>query len=294
MPQSIFPILETLGLTTKQTRVLFNDRTRDIDGLKVWKDTVSGVIYIDDFYTGDETYIDGSYRDALAKNLGTGKPEYERTIDTQRRLKTYLKYITGKKVLDFGCGNGDFLKLAKPFCVDVLGVELQENYVATLNGNGIECVNNLEVIEDHSLDIAVSFHVLEHLPNPVEILTKLKSKLACDGHVLIEVPHANDFLLSTIDCDAFKQFTIWSQHLVLHTRESLRKMLEYAGFQDIIIEGVQRYPLSNHLNWLANSKAGGHKSPLSMLDSDALFEAYQSSLARIDATDTLVAYARVS
>ncbi|WP_208976196.1 class I SAM-dependent methyltransferase [Polycladidibacter stylochi] len=262
--------------------------------MKVWKDTVSGVIYIDDFYTGDETYIDGSYRDALAKNLGTGKPEYERTIDTQRRLKTYLKYITGKKVLDFGCGNGDFLKLAKPFCVDVLGVELQENYVATLNGNGIECVNNLEVIEDHSLDIAVSFHVLEHLPNPVEILTKLKSKLACDGHVLIEVPHANDFLLSTIDCDAFKQFTIWSQHLVLHTRESLRKMLEYAGFQDIIIEGVQRYPLSNHLNWLANSKAGGHKSPLSMLDSDALFEAYQSSLARIDATDTLVAYARVS
>jgi len=54
------------------------------------------------------------------------------------------------------------------------------------------------------------------------------------------------------------------------------------------------YPLSNHLNWLANGKAGGHKSPISVLDSDALFEAYQSSLARIDANDTLIATAKVS
>ena len=47
--------------------------------------------------------------------------------------------------------------------------------------------------------------------------------------------------------------------MVLHTRETLRKTLEYVGLQDIQIEGVQRYPLSNHLNWLANGKPGGHK-----------------------------------
>jgi hypothetical protein len=40
---------------------------------------------------------------------------------------------------------------------------------------------------------------------------------------------------------------------------------------------------------LLNGKAGGHKSPLSSLDSDVLFDAYQNALARIDATDTLVA-----
>lgn len=65
------------------------------------------------------------------------------------------------------------------------------------------------------------------------------------------------------------------------------------GLEEIQIEGVQRYPLSNHLNWLANGKGGGHKSPLSALDSDELLDAYQNALARIDATDTLVAIAKV-
>ena len=60
MTNSIFQTLEKLGLTSKQSRVLFNDRTRDVKNLKVWKDSNSGVIYIDDFYTGDEIYIDGS------------------------------------------------------------------------------------------------------------------------------------------------------------------------------------------------------------------------------------------
>ena len=96
----------------------------------------------------------------------------------------------------------------------------------------------------------------------------------------------------SVECDQFKQFTLWSQHLVLHTRESLMKTLEFVGFKDIQIEGVQRYPLSNHLNWLANGKGGGHKSPLSMLDSEMLIDAYQNSLARINATDTLVAIAK--
>jgi len=52
---SIFQTLEQLRLTSKQSRALFNDRTRDEENLKVWKDSISEVIYIDDFYTGDET-----------------------------------------------------------------------------------------------------------------------------------------------------------------------------------------------------------------------------------------------
>ena len=54
----IFQTLKQLGLTSEQSRVLYNDRTRDIENLKVWKDSISGVIFIDDFYTGDETYVE--------------------------------------------------------------------------------------------------------------------------------------------------------------------------------------------------------------------------------------------
>jgi SAM-dependent methyltransferase len=293
MKTSIFETLEKLGLTSKDSRVLFNERTRDIEDLKVWKDSSSGVVYIDDFYTGDGTYVAGDYRDDKAVELKTGKPDFEWTKDAQRRFESYLKFVAGKCVMDFGCGRGDFLKLVQPFCENVVGIELQQNWVDDLNAAGISCTDNLGAIDDGSLNVIVSFHVVEHLPNPLDTLALLKKKVARGGTVLIEVPHANDFLLNALACDEFKQFTLWSQHLVLHTRDSLRKTLEYVGLTDVLIEGVQRYPLSNHLNWLANGEPGGHKSPFSALDCDGLLGAYQNALARIDATDTLVAIAKV-
>ena len=96
---------------------------------------------------------------------------------------------------------------------------------------------------------------------------------------------------STLNNEEFKQFTLWSQHLVLHTRESLSRFLKFSGFENINIRGVQRYPLSNHMNWLAYGKPGGHKAPLSLIDSNSLNYEYGNALARIDATDTLVAVA---
>ncbi len=83
-----------------------------------------------------------------------------------------------------------------------------------------------------------------------------------------------------------------SAYGITYTR-NIKKNVRLCWFARYSNEGVQRYPLSNHLNWLDNGKPGGHKSPISILDSDALSEMYQNSLARIDATDTLVAIAKV-
>ena len=295
MKTSIFKTLNQLQLTSIETRKLFNSCTRDKDDICVWKDEVSGVIYIDDFYTGDETYIDGTYRDKQQEQeiAHAEKKNYEWTMDAQRRYESNLKFVAGRRLLDFGCGRGDFLRLVKDDCSEALGVEIQQNLVDALNADGIRCETNLDDIQNESIDVCVSFHVIEHLPNPLEILKTIKMKIVTGGFLIVEVPHANDFLLSILNNDEFKQFTLWSQHLVLHTRESLHKMLSYLGYKDILIEGVQRYPLSNHLNWLVNSKAGGHKSPLSLIDSSALTSAYSDSLARMNATDTLVAIAKV-
>jgi 2-polyprenyl-3-methyl-5-hydroxy-6-metoxy-1,4-benzoquinol methylase len=293
MTKSIFETLKRLHLTSSETRVIFNRGTRDVPELNVWRDTNSGVIYIDDFYTGTETYVNGSYRDGKSVNLKIGHADFERVSDAERRFNSTLKFIAGKNVADFGCGSGNFLKRISPYCPSVLGIELQNNYVEALNADGIKCVTSLEEIEDASLDVIVSFHVLEHLPNPLETLQSLKAKVVSGGMMVIEVPHAKDFLISALSCNEFKQFTLWSQHLILHTRESLRRTLDYVGLADIQIVGVQRYSLSNHLTWLSKGKAGGHKSPLSILESDALAEAYCNSLARIDATDTLMAIAKV-
>ncbi|GAA0782933.1 class I SAM-dependent methyltransferase [Roseibium denhamense] len=287
---TIFETLKKIGVASETDRELYSPRTRDRSDVQVYRDRRSGVIYIDGFYGGDDVYKDGSYRQDNV--LKTGSRDYEITRDAARRSRAYLPYVAGRHIVDFGCGDGAFLETVRPETLSCQGVELQQDYVDALNGSGIPCHTSLQPLEDDSIDTVVSFHVLEHLPEPIPAMNEILRVLKPGGTAVIEVPHANDGLLSRFECDPFKTFTLWSQHLVLHTRESLRRLMLAAGFEQCVIEGIQRYPLSNHLNWLANGKPGGHKSELAALDTPALTEAYEAALNRIDATDTLVAIAK--
>ncbi len=105
--------------------------------------------------------------------------------------------------------------------------------------------------------------------------------------IIIEIPHARDFLISFFENEAFKSFTFWSEHLILHTRESISLFLETAGFSKIIVNNFQRYPLANHLHWLSENKPGGHIA-WSYLRTKSLDREYANMLSSIDKTDTLI------
>ena len=291
MKSEVMKTLIDLGLTSNETRELFSDRTRDVRNIKVWRDSISEVIYIDDFYVGDNQYVKSEYNQGL--KVAKDKLNQEAKRDLERRLSAYKDLSKDKNVCDFGCGSGHFIQAIKSQAKNVVGVELQEQHISNLNEKGIKCVNDLKLIPNDSIDLIVSFHVIEHLPDPRRILNELKNKLNSNGQLLIEVPHARDLLLSDhMNCQAFKEFTLWSQHLILHTKESLQKILESTGFEILKMDGVQRYPLSNHLGWLTSSRPGGHIGSLSQIDTPSLTKEYENALEEIDATDTIVALAR--
>lgn len=282
----IFELLKSLGETSLQSREIFSTETRDKSNLNVWRDTVSGVIYIDDYYCGETFYSEGEYKDQnIRSNL-------DREYDTERRITQYRAYYTDKNIVDFGCGTGDFLRTSKGKTRKYAGIELQKSYREALNKEGISCYSDLSPI-DFKIDTLFLFHTLEHFENPLDILVSIRTKLSPGSALIVEVPHANDFLLNNLNCKSFKKFTLWSPHLILHTRSSLHKILTAAGFQVDIIEGIQRYPLSNHLGWLSTQAPGGHKTSLNAIDTQLLTAAYEASLQKIDSTDTLVARASV-
>ena len=291
---SIFKLLESLGVASKESSVLLSDRTRDRLDLKVWRDSVSGVIYIDNFYVGDEIYEAGDYRLKDSEQLQLRSLEYDLERDAKRRANAYQQFFSGKVVADFGCGQGVFLDKVSRYCKSITGIELQSDYVSDMRERGHKALRSLAECQDDFFDAIFAFHVVEHLHSPVEVLEEIKIKMKSGSKLIVEVPHANDFLLSTLNIDDFKKFTLWSQHLILHTRGSLERLLNAAGFSNVLVEGVQRYPLSNHLGWAVEGKPGGHKSDLSMIDSQELNNAYASSLARLNLTDTLVAIATKS
>ena len=293
---SIQQTLEQLGLTSPSTSILFHKGTRDNPNIDVYRDQNTGVIFIPDFFVGEEVYKTGHYKKENAHLAGKTSltREYDRTNDCVRRMETLRQFYIGKKIVDFGCGYGDFLRSTIDFTIHSVGIELQEDCVRDLNEKGLHCFRTLDSITNESVDTFFLFHSFEHLPDPLEKLAHIQKKLSKSGKIVIEVPHANDFLISTIESRNVIDFTLWSQHLILHTRTSLRCFLENSGYKNISVKGVQRYPYSNHMYWLAKEKPGGHRSNLSLLDTPELNHSYAAALASVDATDTLVAIADVA
>ncbi|CAD6516655.1 Methyltransferase domain protein [metagenome] len=289
---SIRETLLRLGLIKDENIIIFSEKTRDKENLKVYKDNKTKIIFIDEHYVGDKEYENGDYRDKPLPFMPFVNADFEDLIDTERRYRKYRQFVADKKICDFGCGNGSFLRIAKPFTKSVFGIEIQKNFNDKINSEGIKCFFNLDELTE-PIDTFFLFHCLEHLPEPTKTLKEIYEKLKMngEGRIVVEVPHARDFLLDQLELESFKNFTLWSQHLILHTRDSLHSFLTDAGFKNIHIEGVQRYSLSNHLNWLKNGKPGGHKNPLSIIETENLKNSYADALSKLDANDTLVAIA---
>jgi len=293
--KKISKIRETLlrlGLIKEENVEIFSEKTRDNENLLVYRDNKTKVIFINEHYVGDEEYESGDYRNQSMPLMESKSGDLEDLLDTKRRYKKYRQFVVNKKICDYGCGEGNFLRLAKPVAKSAFGVEIQKNFNVDINNDGIKCFSKLDELTE-PMDTFFLFHCLEHLPDPVTTLKEIYDNLKTggEGKIVIEVPHAKDFLLDQLESESFKNFTLWSQHLILHTRDSLHSFLVNSGFKNVHIEGVQRYGIANHLNWLKNGKPGGHKSPLSTIETESLRNSYADALSKLDANDTLVAVA---
>ena len=233
--------------------------------------------------------IDNFYIQSGMRNNVVDTPEHYRktTIkDSMRRFRFTQNIIEGKSVLDFGCGAGGYLVLAKDIAATAEGVELEQVMRDGLNAEGIKCASSLDDVG--SFDVITMFHVLEHLDEPLLYLEKIKEHLNKDGKLLIEVPNADDALLSLYNSEKFADFTYWHCHVYLYTNDTIRKLAKKAGYHIDFVQQVQRYPLSNHLYWLAEGAPGGHKK-YSFLNDKLLDRYYGDLLAKSGIADTILA-----
>lgn len=138
-------------------------------------------------------------------------------------------------------------------------------------------------------DLITAFHVIEHLQDPITTLKQFNSLLKENGKIVIEVPNADDALLTIYENKPFMEFTYWSPHLYLYNAHTLRKLGEKSGFRVDFVKGIQRYPFSNTLYWLSKGKPAGQKIWGKFLDNEILQEGYEQTLASLGATDTLIA-----
>lgn len=160
------------------------------------------------------------------------------------RVNILKQFITNGKILDFGSGDGSFVKAAINAGFDTVGVEkalslaefARRNYHVKIIDGGIQNIN----LPANTFDAITMWDVLEHLPNPVEICSILANLLLPNGYLFIQTPHYRG-----ISAVAQKKINWWVfgpyDHLCLFSIKTIKILstqvdlsIKYLGTKDLV------------------------------------------------------------
>jgi SAM-dependent methyltransferase len=170
-------------------------------------------------------YIDASGR-FQERLLASSRTQARNTVDFF--VGRAGQRLDGARVLEVGCGLGDFLVLAREAGARVLGLELDGPYAdfaEKQHGLSIARRRVEDLDTAARFDVIALFHVVEHLEDPVGVLAALRPRLAPGGRLFIEVP---DFMGPWRI--PFTEF-LRVEHLYNFSPETLGRVLARAGFR---------------------------------------------------------------
>jgi 2-polyprenyl-3-methyl-5-hydroxy-6-metoxy-1,4-benzoquinol methylase len=148
----------------------------------------------------------------------------------------YLQSVPEGRLLDVGCGSGEWLAKMSELGWRVEGVDFDENAVKVARQNGLDVrCGTLEQqnFPGGAFDAVTLNHVIEHLPDPKRTILECARILKPDGKLVIFTPN-----ISSLGHKVFRQN--WRgleppRHLHLFSMQSLRSLLERSGFKKISI-----------------------------------------------------------
>lgn len=143
-------------------------------------------------------------------------------------IKTHA--LKGKKVLEVGCGRGEYLALLKASGADAYGIEDSPDSVAHCVAAGLKAeraylASNGQRLPHGPFDAFCVLNFLEHMPDPNAALRAAAANLAEGGVGLVEVPNFDMIVRSEL----FTEFI--PDHLFYFTEDTLGSMLRRNGFE---------------------------------------------------------------
>lgn len=161
-----------------------------------------------------------------------------RKLSLKRKLRLINQYVRqSKKLLDIGCGTGDFLIVAKNNNWDITGVEPNEKARILANNktkNAVFPSDSLHEFQDKNFDVITMWHVLEHIQDLEKYISVIKKIMSDNGFLIVAVPNHRSY-----DAKYYGEF--WAaydvpRHLWHFDKESVKRLFDFHGFQLIKIK----------------------------------------------------------
>lgn len=172
-------------------------------------------------------------------------PELElRTALLQQELQP------GDRVLDLGCGAGDFSAIAAAIVTpaNALGVDVAEAALARARRSHPELrfqhvpFDGPLPLDDNSFDVVWASEVIEHVADTASWLSEVRRVLAPNGRLLLTTPAHGRLRLLLGGIERYSEPQ--GDHLHLYTARSLRTLLaEDFGFREVRVAAASGPPL---------------------------------------------------
>jgi ubiquinone/menaquinone biosynthesis C-methylase UbiE len=189
------------------------------------------------------------YYDAFAAGYDRDRDRgYHRLVD-DLEAEVARPYVTGRHVLEAGCGTGLLLDRLAQDASGVVGVDLSRGMVSRALERGHPVVQaDLAALPfaDASFDAVASFKVLAHVPEPRRAIAELGRVLRPGGHLVLEFynRHSLRHLIRALrpslrTSDAFAEDAIATRFVSPH--EAVNLLPE--GFEVVDLRGIRGFTL---------------------------------------------------
>ena len=175
--------------------------------------------------------------------LGDGTRESEETVLALKRqtaalyLNQLRRLVKAKapRLLELGCGRGEFLMEAHARGFDVYGVEYSHHAVDAANkrlGGNRVCAGTIEEsdLADESFDVCVFVDVIEHVRDPRRFLAAVGRVLKPGGLAYVVTPSLDSWSAKLLK-RKWMEYKV--EHLYYFNEKSIRLALETGGFERV-------------------------------------------------------------
>lgn len=130
----------------------------------------------------------------------TGHDNYYPTVETPRwewgEVKSYVKENNIRTLLEVGCGTGEFLDyLQRDVSLKAVGLDTTVLSYEVCRGKGLNVYNepleNYILNHEEKYDLVVAFHLLEHVENPLDLVSDMMKLLNDGGKCMLSFPYSD-------------------------------------------------------------------------------------------------------
>lgn len=203
-----------------------------------------------------ERKFGGAVRSGFVKKKREDADHWQRVFERRLdKIDTLIKHDGQLRVLDVGCGVGDFLSFMKAHGWDVWGIEPSQAFHEELERRSVNIVPRLvEDITDSEwsdlgqFDVINMSQFLEHVRKPVQILEAVMGLLRPGGLLTLECPNDfNPFQMSAVDSQGLPMWWISPLHINYFDFQSLENLCRRVGCEPVA--RTTQFPLEMFLHF---------------------------------------------